>query len=163
MRLSAPIATKVVCFSLLLKCLRNLHGKQCGHRSDCSYRSSLYWVTLFASILNSSVMLGKYLQQTTSADDLFRCIFFFLANHLLVDSLHSVNETCIKNDSVSCMIARRTTDCFDDKLLFRRQMRLDFAGKWWATIFGLLKSTKEISTYPFPAKSSIRRRNSNLS
>ena len=28
--------------------------------------------TLFASILNSSVMLGNYLQQTTSADDIFR-------------------------------------------------------------------------------------------
>ena len=32
--------------------------------------------TLFASILNSSLMLGNYLQQTTSADDIFRCIFF---------------------------------------------------------------------------------------
>ena len=32
-------------------------------------------LTLFASILNSSVMLGNYLQQTTSADDIFRCIF----------------------------------------------------------------------------------------
>ena len=32
--------------------------------------------TLFASIRNSSVMLGNYLQQTTSADDIFRCIFF---------------------------------------------------------------------------------------
>ena len=31
---------------------------------------------LFASILNSLVMLGSYLQQTTSADDNFRCIFF---------------------------------------------------------------------------------------
>ena len=31
--------------------------------------------TLFASILNSSVMLGNYLQQTTSADDIFRFIF----------------------------------------------------------------------------------------
>ena len=31
--------------------------------------------TLFASILNSSVKLGNYLQQTTSADDIFRCIF----------------------------------------------------------------------------------------
>ena len=31
---------------------------------------------LFASILNSSVMLGNYLQQTTSADDIFRFIFF---------------------------------------------------------------------------------------
>ena len=35
--------------------------------------------TLFASILNSSVMLGNYLQQTTSADDIFRCIFFLCA------------------------------------------------------------------------------------
>ena len=32
--------------------------------------------TLFASILNLSEMLGNYLQQTTSADDIFRCIFF---------------------------------------------------------------------------------------
>ena len=32
--------------------------------------------TLFASILNSSLMLGKYLHQTTSADDIFRCIYF---------------------------------------------------------------------------------------
>ena len=36
--------------------------------------------TLFASILNSSIMLGNYLQQTTSADDIFKCIFF-LAFH----------------------------------------------------------------------------------
>ena len=32
--------------------------------------------TLFASILNSSIMLGNYLQQTTSADDIFKCILF---------------------------------------------------------------------------------------
>ena len=32
--------------------------------------------TLFASILNLSVMLGNYLQQTTSADGIFGCIFF---------------------------------------------------------------------------------------
>ena len=32
--------------------------------------------TLFASILNLSVMLGNYSLQTTSADDIFRCIFF---------------------------------------------------------------------------------------
>ena len=31
---------------------------------------------LFASILDSSVMLGNYLQQTTSADEICRCIFF---------------------------------------------------------------------------------------
>ena len=31
--------------------------------------------TLFASILNLSVMFGHHLQQTTSADDIFRRIF----------------------------------------------------------------------------------------
>ena len=31
--------------------------------------------TPFASILNSSVNLCKYLQQTTSADDIFKCFF----------------------------------------------------------------------------------------
>ena len=31
---------------------------------------------LIASILNLSVKLGNYLQQTTSADNIFRCIFF---------------------------------------------------------------------------------------
>ena len=30
---------------------------------------------LFASILNSSVILGNYLQQTTTSDDIFRFIF----------------------------------------------------------------------------------------
>ena len=34
--------------------------------------------TLFASILNLSVMLGNCLQQTTSADDIFRWIFFLV-------------------------------------------------------------------------------------
>ena len=42
--LNQPIATKVVCFSRLLKCLRSLYGKQRGPRSDCSYRSSLFWL-----------------------------------------------------------------------------------------------------------------------
>ena len=32
--------------------------------------------TLFASTLNSSVMLGKNLQQMTSADNIFKCFFF---------------------------------------------------------------------------------------
>ena len=53
--------------SRLLKCLRSLYGKQRGPRSGS---------TLFASILNLSVMLGSYLQQTASADDIFRCIFY---------------------------------------------------------------------------------------
>ena len=32
--------------------------------------------TFFASILNSSGMISNYLQQTTSAEDIFSCIFF---------------------------------------------------------------------------------------
>ena len=32
--------------------------------------------TLFASILNLSVMLGNYLKQMTLADNIFRCNFF---------------------------------------------------------------------------------------
>ena len=32
--------------------------------------------TLFASIFDLLVMLDNYLQQTTSADNIFRCIFF---------------------------------------------------------------------------------------
>ena len=39
-------------------------------------QTNSYGSTLFASILNLSVMLCNYLQQTTSADDIFRCIFF---------------------------------------------------------------------------------------
>ena len=33
---------------------------------------------LFASILILSVLSGNNLQQTTSADDIFRCIFFLV-------------------------------------------------------------------------------------
>ena len=40
--------------------------------------------TLFASILNLSVMLGSYLQPTTSADNIFRCIFVLALQGLMV-------------------------------------------------------------------------------
>ena len=40
--------------------------------------------TLFASILNSSVKLGNYLQQMTSAEDIFRCIFFLSLSRLKI-------------------------------------------------------------------------------
>ena len=62
------------CNKSLLKWLRNIYDKQCGPRSDCSYSSAPSGSTLFASILNLSVNLGIYLQQTTSTDDIFRCI-----------------------------------------------------------------------------------------
>ena len=48
--------------------------------------------TLFASILNSSVMLGNYLKQTTSADDILRCIFFLGASRVN----HSMSLSTIK-------------------------------------------------------------------
>ena len=67
------IATKVVCFSRLLKCLRSLYGKRCGPRDQTAPIGAV--CLMFASILNSSVMLGNCLQQTTSAEDIFRCIF----------------------------------------------------------------------------------------
>ena len=43
--------------------------KQRESRSDCSY-IVCSGSTLFASLLNASEMLGNYLQQTTSADDI---------------------------------------------------------------------------------------------
>ena len=42
--------------------------------------------TLFASILNLSVVLGNYLQQTTSADDIFTHLFLRSE-----DSVHKVH------------------------------------------------------------------------
>ena len=41
--------------------------------------------TLFPSIPNWSVMLGNYLQRTTSADDIFRCICFLGALRVNMD------------------------------------------------------------------------------
>ena len=40
---------------------------------------------LFASILSLLVMLGNYLQQTTSADNIFRCIFFLGALRVKIE------------------------------------------------------------------------------
>ena len=46
---------------------------------------------LIASLLYSSVMLGNYLQQTTSADNIFRCIFFLGA--LRANTWHFINHS----------------------------------------------------------------------
>ena len=50
--------------------------------------------TLFASILYSSVMLGNYLQQTTSADNVFRCIFS-MANSADPDQTAPMGARCL--------------------------------------------------------------------
>ena len=58
--------------------------------------------TLFASILNKSVMLGNYLQQTTSADDIFRCIFFLGAFRV-----NSLNGKFVKISTLSLIDASK--------------------------------------------------------
>ena len=76
LNLNAPIATTVVCFSRLLKCLRSLYEISVDPEQTAPTVAVCSGTTLFVSILNSSVMLGNDLQQTTSADDILRCIFF---------------------------------------------------------------------------------------
>ena len=68
---NAIIDTPAKHYSRLLKCLRSLYVKQCEDQTAPIVCSGS---TLFAFILNSSVMLGNYLQQTTFSD-----VFFFLA------------------------------------------------------------------------------------
>ena len=53
--------------------------------------------TLLASILNWSVMLRNYLQQTTSADNIFRCIFFLGALRVNSDIIIKIRQVLWKN------------------------------------------------------------------
>ena len=81
--LNAPIATKVVCFSRLLKCSETSMSNSVDPDQTAPIGADQTAPTgavcsgsmLFATIFNLSVMLGNSLQQTTSADDIFRCIF----------------------------------------------------------------------------------------
>ena len=58
--------------------------------------------TLLASMLNSSVMLGNYLQKTTSADDICRCISFLGALRVKRTLLKYREPTTFENlDSIS--------------------------------------------------------------
>ena len=54
--------------------------------------------TLFASILNSSVKLSNYLQQKTSADDIFKCIFFLALNGLTAIKYHYGSWVALKGN-----------------------------------------------------------------
>ena len=65
--------------------------------------------TLFASILNLSVMLGNYLQQMTSADDFFRCIFFLALLGLILNNVPNANKVQFgmigeKNSLIICQM-----------------------------------------------------------
>ena len=69
--LETPIATKVVCFSRLLKCLRSLYGKRVDPDQTAPIGAVCSGSTLFASILLSVMLvnyLNKRLQQTTFSD-----------------------------------------------------------------------------------------------
>ena len=59
---------------------------------------------LFASILNLSVMLGNYLQQMTSADNIFRCIFFLGALRVKMKWL---NKMCISLCGMNILFLQR--------------------------------------------------------
>ena len=69
--LNAPNAPKVVCYSRHASMANSVDPDQTAPTGAVCSGS-----TLFASILNLSVILGNYLQETTSADNIFRCIFF---------------------------------------------------------------------------------------
>ena len=92
--LNAPIATKVVCFSGLLKCLRSLYGKQCGPRSDCSYRSSLFWVhpvCFYTGFVSNA-------RQLFAADDFCRHfqMHFFLGTLRVKENIWADNGLILK-------------------------------------------------------------------
>ena len=71
--------------------------------------------TLFASILISSVMLGNYLQQTTSAEDIFRCIFFLGALRVKVDfqsvSYNQMGTISLRNQFITSQKYFRYSFC----------------------------------------------------
>ena len=69
--------------------------------------------TLFASILNLSVMLGNYLQQTTSGDNIFRCIFFL--------ALLGLNLLTLCKDYVSRMCFSVAVRCAKIAISFRHK------------------------------------------
>ena len=59
--------------------------------------------TLFVSLLILSVMLGNYLQ-ATSADDIFRCIFFLGALRVNSHGLSRLDLTFVLlNSDISCV------------------------------------------------------------
>ena len=68
--------------------------------------------TLFASVLYLSVMLSNYLQQTTSTDDIFRCIFFgaLMANAYFKRLRRKLRNCFFLQAIVSCQLLRQPVD-----------------------------------------------------
>ena len=88
--LNAPITTKVVCFSRLLKCLRSLYVKHCGPRLDCSYRSSLFWV-------HAICYYTKFVGNTG--------VLQSCPTHVSFQTSFPPCRTCTRFNSISCIVA----------------------------------------------------------
>ena len=78
--------------------------------------------TLFASILDLSVMLGNYLQQTTSADDIFRYIFFLA---LIAHIAHIPWVFNKKTNIISHITIHDNQNCLCQFLGIRPQMYIE--------------------------------------
>ena len=107
--LNAPITTKVVCFSRLLKRLRSLYGKQCGPRSDCFYRSSLFWIhnVCFYTWFVSNA------RQLFAADDFSRRHFQM---HFLLGALR-VNIPSTAQSTYRLVFLRPSLNCWDNLIV----------------------------------------------
>ena len=89
---------EVVCFSCLLKCLRSFYGKQRGPRSDCSYRSSLFWVQAVCFY----TQFASNVRQLFAADDFSRRHFqmhFFLGALRVKQCKELITQTSIPEDN----------------------------------------------------------------
>ena len=84
--------------------------------------------TLFASILDSPVMIGSYFQQTTSADDIFRCIFLLGALRVKEHSkLRQIRAVCtLESRGLACnnmlrMLLYQIRNKYIESLSFRKR------------------------------------------
>ena len=76
--------------------------------------------TLFASKLNSSVILGNYLQLTTSADNIFRCIFILCALRVKLKfhtGTHKYVGTKVYSNGIGPMIKMTVNPIYDKQPL----------------------------------------------
>ena len=83
--------------------------------------------TLFASILNSSVMQSNYLQQTTSADEIFRCIFILGAlrvnSYMITDPiLNNIGSAHTSSVQLICTEQKTPLSLFSLSLFKRGSM-----------------------------------------
>ena len=145
--LKTPIPTKVVCFSRLLKCLRNLYGKQCGPRSDCSYRSSLFWVhtVCFYTYFVSNA------RQSFAADDFSRGHFqmHFFLGALRIKTVKMTKSSKFKLEIIFL------EHCAPYQMLAHMSL-IFFGGHNSGSISGILKSIKHSSHHIFSAHQVLR-------